>query len=66
MDITQSVDEAIRTKANKNDSQLNVLISKNDLLAFKAAARANGTDASKITRAFIHAFLKRAKLEVNA
>lgn len=64
MDITQAVNEAIKTKANKNDSQLNVLISKGELLAFKAYAKANGTDASKMTRAFIQAVLKHAKLEI--
>ena len=59
MNITESIDEALKTKPNKNESQLNVLISKDDLLAFKAAAKANGTDASKLTRAFIQAILKR-------
>jgi hypothetical protein len=59
MNITASINEAINTKANPNNSQLNVLISKDDLLAFKAYAKANGTDASKLTRAFIQAMLKR-------
>lgn len=66
MNITESIDEALRTKPNRNDSQLNVLISKDDLLAFKAAAKANGTDASKMTRAFIQAVLKHAKRGTNA
>lgn len=59
MNITESIDEALKTKSNKNDSQLNVLISKDELLAFKAYAKSNSTDASKLTRAFIQAILKR-------
>ena len=59
MNITESIDEALKTKSNKNDSQLNVLISKDELLAFKAYAKSNNTDASKLTRAFIQAILKR-------
>ncbi|MET1534345.1 hypothetical protein [Burkholderia sola] len=43
----------------QHDSQLNVLISKDDLLAFKAYAKAHGTNASKLTRAFIQAVLER-------
>ena len=66
MNITESIDEALKTKSNKNDSQLNVLISKDELLAFKAYAKANRTDASKLTRAFIQAVLERAKREANA
>jgi hypothetical protein len=59
MNVTPFLNEAINAKKNKNDSQLNVLISKDELLAFKAYAKANGTDASKLTRAFIQAILKR-------
>lgn len=57
MNITEAIDQI--SLAKKHDSQLNVLISKDNLLAFKAYAKAHGTDASKLTRAFIQAVLER-------
>lgn len=57
MNINETIDQI--SLAKQNNSQLNVLISKDDLLAFKAYAKAHGTDASKLTRAFIQAVLER-------
>ncbi|MFL9988655.1 hypothetical protein [Paraburkholderia sediminicola] len=63
MNITEAINTILRPRDNTilkpHDSQLNVLISKDDLLEFKAYAKANGTDASKLTRAFIKAILIR-------
>jgi len=55
MNITESIDEALKTKSDKNDSQLNVLISKGELSAFKAFAKSHNTNISKLVRAFVRA-----------
>ncbi|MBR8071302.1 hypothetical protein KDX14_17495 [Burkholderia cenocepacia] len=57
MNIKKSIEKISLPK--RHDSQLNVLISKDDLLAFKAYAKIHGTDASKLTRAFIQVVLER-------
>lgn len=61
--INAAINAVLRPRAytilKYHDAQLNVLLSKDDLLAFKSFAKAHGTDASKLTRAFIQAILEQ-------